>query len=152
MGGVIIFMMDKKVILIIIGVVLALFITFFYSGKLFRPSDFSNQISGQILEVKDGVIVIEGLVKSSKPESNRQEKKTIEFKFTPETIFKKTELTPPKGIKPGEPFVPIATETQGNVLDLSVGVIIIRLQSKEDLFETDKGTVTEINYAIYKLP
>ena len=96
--------------------------------------------------------MIEGLVKSSNPESNRTEKKTIGFKFTPETIFKKTALTPPKGIKPGEPFVPIVTEAKGNSADLAVGVIIIRLQSKEDLFETDKGTVTEINYAIYKLP
>ncbi len=143
--------MDKKVILIIIGVVAALLIVFFYSGKFFRPSDFSNQISGQIKGVNNGIIVVEGLIKSSKPGSNRSEKKTIEFKATPDTIFKKTEFTLPKGTKPGEPFVPIANETQGNVSDLSVGVRIIRLQSKENLFKTDKATATEINYAIYKL-
>ena len=144
--------MDKKVILIIIGVVSALLIAFFYSGKLFGPSDFSYQISGQIKEAREGLIVIEGLVKSSKSESSRSEKKTIEFKIISETIFKKTELIPPNDVKPGEPFAPIATETQGNVSDLSVGVMIIRLQSKENLFRTDKGTATEINYAIYKLP
>lgn len=143
--------MNKKLILIIIGAVLVLAISFFYNGKLFGPADFSNQISGQIKEVNSGVIVIEGLIKSSKPESNHQEKKTIEFKITPETIFKKTELIPPKGTKPGEPFTPEATEIQGNFSDLSVGVLIIRLQSKEDLFKTDKATAAEINYALYKL-
>lgn len=128
-----------------------MFIGLFYSGKFFEPIDFSNQISGQIKEVNNGVIVIEGLVRSSKPGSNRQEKKTIEFKITPETIFKKTELIPPKGTKPGEPFTPEATEISGAASDLSVGVLIIRLQSQEDLFKTDKATATEINYVLYKL-
>lgn len=148
---IIILIMDKKVILIIIGVILVVIVVSVYGYNFFKLPDLSNQISGQIKEVKNGMIVIEGLIKSSKPGSNRSEKKTIEFKVTPDTIFKKTEFTMPKGTKPGEPFVPLATETQGNISDLSFGVRIIRLQSKENLFKTDKATATEIHYAIYKL-
>ncbi len=144
--------MDKKIIigLVVLGLLGAALFYVKFPGYFIKPENFSNQISGQITEVKNGSIVVDGIVKSSDPEGKRQEKKIIEFKITPETLLKKTALViGEQKLRPdgsSEPFTPEKKEMQGRSSDLTPNTTITLLKSKENLFNTNNATALEINY------
>lgn len=144
---------NKK--LIIAGLAAALLFSF-YLYTSFRQSEliFLYQMSGRIKEVKDGSIVVSGIVEHFDPQDKRQgDARTIEFAITPQTVFKTsvTVITSAQ-IKGGQPFHPETKERPGKVFDLVSGMRIVSIQSKEDLFVAEKATASEVNYASYDLP
>ena len=140
----------KNILLLVLMLVLAaaVFYVLQHGGK----KDFSNQMSGQVGEVKEGALVVAGVVKSSDPKSNRRETKSILVTLTPKTTFRKTTLVIPPNLKPHQTFVPEPTTGPGAAADLVRGVAIIRLESRENLFETNKATAVDIQYEIFGFP
>ena len=150
--------MSKKVIFLII-ILLILSLVLFFVFKTWqtnqsaknRAANFSNYlVAGQITKVSNGSLFIKGLVRSSDSQSSRQEVRTIEFMFTPQTVITKRELTSPKNIKQGESFTPQSIKTPGNISDLIANTSIATLHSKENLFKVDKASLIDIDYVIFK--
>jgi hypothetical protein len=80
---------------------------------------------------------------------NNNDAQTVRFVINSETKFINTLWSTPSNVKPGEGFAPVETPTQGSIDDLVVGINILNLKSKENLFGTEKATAIEINYVTY---
>lgn len=144
--------MDKKIIIGLVSIILLGIIMFYtkFPSYFTKPENSSNQISGHITEAGDNFIVVNGVVKSNDPEGKRQEKRTIKFQITSNTVLRKTALVVGvSNLKPntvGEPFKPDKVEMGGKVGDLIQNTTVSLLKSKENLFTTDNATALEINY------
>lgn len=148
-------MIKRKALIIVIPIMLILVgLTFLIAYKYFQKAQYSNQmVSGTIKGVKNGSIVVEGLVRSSDSSNPVDKKTTIEFFITPQTILKKSVISATtEQIRSGKPFHPTTTITTGATSDLAESISIFKIMSKDDLFSADNATAIEIDYIIHDFP
>lgn len=135
-------MIKKSGILFII--ILTIAIWFLYKSSITdqEPEAALHEMAGNIVEVKNGSIMVEGTVGS--------ENKTIEFVFDNRTVFKKmTIVITEEQFKSGESFQPETPITAGAVSELANGIRVLKITSKENLLTAGKASATEIYYLLY---
>jgi len=142
-------MVKKFLLLIFLLIILVVVLSW---DKFINQSN-SYELSGQIIEVRDNSIIVEGVAKSSDPNINRQENRTIEIKITNETIIKKNVVVITTAqINSGESFQPETQVREGVISELVIGIRVIKIESRDNLFTKDKAVAAEINYLIYEFP
>jgi len=98
---------------------------------------------GRIIEIKENSIVVSGMARSLKSGDEYRQERTVEFRITPETVFKKsiTVISLANKITPPE-------MADGSLSDLmnNTNVRILRVESNEDLFTVNEATALYINY------
>lgn len=113
--------------------------------KKITQTQVQTEMSGTIVETKDGSITVSGLVGT--------EKKIIQFSLTSETILTRgSNIITQEQINSGKNFKPEFVQSAGQVSDLLPKIIISRIQSKENLFTTNSATAVEIDYVTFVLP
>ena len=120
-----------------------------YSKKfqIKETNQLQNQMSGEVVEVKNSSIVVEGMV--------GRENKKIEFIITPETVLKNGSNTITlEQIRSGKSFQPKFEQKTGKISDFvqNTNISITRIQSKENLFIINKTTATLIDYVTFIFP
>lgn len=144
--------MNKKILVIITFALIAGVGFIFLSGKYLQKARY-EMTGGTIKEVKNGSIVVDGSVRSLDPKNSLQEPKTVEFTITSRTILKKSTISATiDQLKSGKPFHPETKITAGNISDLTIGIGIFRIESKDNLLSADKATADEINYITHDFP
>ena len=138
-------------IIVIVVIVAGLFLVpqvrdyFSNQFKKITQTQVQTEMSGTIVEAKEGYIVVEGLVGI--------EKKAIKFALTSGTVLTKgSNIITQEQIDSGKNFKPEFVQSAGQIFDLVPKVIISRIQSIENLFTTDKATALEISYVTFVLP
>ena len=104
---------------------------------------FQYNVRGSVLEVKDNSVVVQGFIKSTRPNS-KEESKTLELFFTPETNYKAIVLIMPK-IRPSGPFTPEEKKGSGSKADLQKGISIYSSVS-QSIFKGGILYVDDIEY------
>lgn len=147
--------MNKRTTISILILILAIGTGFFIIYPQFIPkvrktekvetsnqeTKFSKGMYGHILQLKDNIITINGTINN--------DKKTIEVQLTSATVINKKIYIVPKGIKPGVTYTPEIKNTQGSIADLTPGISIY-LESKENLYTTDKVTAVKIDIETFE--
>lgn len=143
-------MVRKILLLVFLLTVLILVLSW---DRFFNQASAIYEMSGKIIEVKNGSIVVEGVVESSDPNISRQENRTIEFKIIDETILKKNAIVITVAqINSGESFQPETRIRPGAISDLAVDMRVFKIESKDNLFIETKAVAAEINYLTYEFP
>lgn len=141
--------MNKKILIAPILLIAFLAILFLFQSFKNPASESIYSMTGQIVEVKDHSLVIEGVVTTDDQSAD----KTVEFTFDEKTTFKKmTIVITEEQFNSGESFQPETPITLGVASDLEVGVRILKIQSEDDLVASDKARATEIYYLLYDFP
>lgn len=130
--------------------VLGLLVLFYFFNPL---AEFSGHMRGSIIKVKGNSIVVEGVVESSDSKGSNHEDRTVEFEINQSTVLtSRTIVITQENIESGQSFQPKTEDRPGVFSDLTEGVGIIRIESKDNLFKTDKATALEIIYTSYDFP
>lgn len=144
----------KALIIATLVMLISVGLTFLFAYKYFQKAQYSNQmVNGTVKGVKDGSIVVEGLVRSSDPQNHFDKKRTIEFAITSQTILKKSIIRATiDQIKSGKPFHPETVIATGTISDLAEGIDIFKITSKDNLLSAEKAIAAEIYYVIHDFP
>jgi len=103
-----------------------------------------EMMSASVIEVKDGAILVEGMLTLS---SGEKVKKQIEVVVTEETAITKTTLVADLSISPeDQPYTPQRRTEEGNIADLGVGRHIDMLKSLDNMYKKTKVVAEEISY------
>ncbi|MEJ0021213.1 MAG: hypothetical protein WDN47_01385 [Candidatus Doudnabacteria bacterium] len=153
--------MNKKAlrILVVLLIVLLLFVLFLkdrlkqiavQQTPITATDDYL--MSGDIQKVEGSLITVKGSIRSTKPGDDRTDSRVIQFSISPQTTIEKIALIAPADVKSGVGFYPETKVVAGSMSDLKAGTRIMKIQTKEDLFNTNKAVATDINYASLEFP
>lgn len=138
--------MNKKFLIafLVLGLSLA---AFFLAGRLvFRGNDFDNYIFGKIVALENGRLTVEGSVtQKTGEEVRREENKTIIFQLKPSTEYIKKTILLGSSTGGSEPYQPDITESEGDLNDLRLG-LLINVSSNSELLENNEADAITIIY------
>lgn len=126
---------NKKWVLTLAG--LLVLVAAFFVINWFYGGDSIHKATAQIIEVKDGSIIVEAFIGQNQ---------TVEFQLTNETVLNKSiAVITEEQLKADDPFTPERRIVGGAISDLIVGKNIV-IYSKENLVRSKKATATRIDY------
>lgn len=135
-------------------VILALAATGIFALVYYQRDQAPTQVwGGKVIEVKDGSIVVEGVVRYvDQAKSDKQETKTIEFRISPGTILtnRVTKISREQAENGGR-FYPQRENISGKIEDLKVGTAIHTITSPANLFRVKQTVAAEIIYTTYEM-
>lgn len=140
----------KKIFLLVVILVLAWLVTFFYKSEL--ASNPTQIFGGKVIEVKSNSIVVEGaVVYSNQKASSVREVRTIEFEIKPDTtLINKVTTATQEQVKSGKQFFPKREDVTGRFEDLKNNTSIYSITSSSNLFKVDRAVAEEVIYTTYE--
>src|SRR3989344_4577909 len=142
-------MNKNKVILIVILVFAFITVSFVYyqTGGQGGADKQAYLMRGQIVEVKEDSIIVNGVI-GILNQVGGEEEKTIEFKLSTKTAYKLQAHVVTRTIVEGGPDLVASSieERLGVVSDINTETRIIHILTHDNLFESASATADEIYY------